>query len=843
MPVRAAQPESAVAGVGQCAFAKPMSTRAVPDEPLKQPDTPPSGRVAWLGSTLLAPLAKVRAHPRIALAVAAAGFLIVAALTTWTILRPSKAERAARTADAALEFLDRGDFDQAKKLAEALHADGEASEQRAVAGYILGVAGVREAGKADAGTRKALFLVAARYLEDALRGGLPDERTGQAEVLLGRSLYDAGQVKVARVALDRALASHPQRSAEIRRLLADSYLHDREPNLPEALRENGLLLALEDLPPAERAEAVLQKAEILDAMGKPEECLAVLADIPSDAGQARAAAVLRGRALLSEVRALKAKPMDPNRHRETQEKLQAALAAVRDTSRLDPAQGISVRQAGYVVGACLLESGDTRGALEQFVRLRDLAPGTPEGLAAAFQEGNLRSAQGSRAESTLAYCRALDWVGPVEDYRNPWVSLEQLRQRVLEAYRRNLEARNFSGCVELARRMGAAFSPERALQLQAEAERAWGQDLMSQAGSAESAKAAVAATEGRLHLRRASGLWGQLAKLRLTTRHYTEDLWEGAACALEGRDYRGAVRMFEEYLKHEQRARRAQALVGLGESLLSVGRLDEAVAALRRCMDLHSRDVVSLKARLLASQALVDKGDLPAAQRLLEDNLNGESLTPASREYRDSLLALGRLLHRAKRYDEAIRRLEEVVNRYGDSRQAIEARYLIADGHRRWALEEEQKLRQDLVQQSRSARFRRIRESLTAALSSYRRTQEALLKRQETAELAPLEERMLRNTYYLIGSVLAGLGQSEEAVKAYTAAVSRYPNAPATLEAHVELAWAYRAADRPRDARGSLEQAKLLLARMKPDAPFLETTNYTKEQWAARLDREAGSGQ
>jgi len=820
-----------------------MSTHAAPDEPLDRPDTPPPGPVTRLGAKLLAPFVRVRAHPRIAIAVVAAGRVAAASVTVWMVLRPSKAEQAARAAEAALEFLDGGDFDQAKKQAEVLRADTEASDQRAVASFVLGVVSAKEAGKANAAAKKALFLVAARYLEDALRNGLPDERAGQAEILLGRSLYEAGRMKASRVALDRALASQPQRSAEIRRLLAASYVDDREPNLAEALRENGLLLALDNLPPAVRSKAFLQKAEILDAMGKPKECLAALANVPSDAEEARAATVLKGRALLSEVRALKAKPMDPNRHREAQEKLQAALAAVRDTSRLDPGQGISVRQAGYVMGACLLESGDTRGALEYFVRLRKLAPNTPEGLAAAFQEGNLCWSQGRRAEAAAAYCCALEAVGPAGESRNPWVSLEQLRKRALEAYQQDLEARRFSQCVEIARRMGAATSPERALQLQAEAHRAWGRDLAARAAAAQPAKAAPLEKEGRFQLRRASRLWEQLAKLRLTTRHYTEDLWEGATCALEGRDYRGAVRMFEEYLKHEQRARHAQALVGLGESLLCVGSVDEAIVVFRRCMDLHSRDVVSLKARLLASQARVDKGDLPAAQRLLEENLNGESLTPASREYRESLLALGRLLHRAKRYEEAIRRLEEVVNRYGGSRQAVEARYLIADCHRRWALEEEAKLRQDLVEQSRSARFRRIRDSLTAALGSYRQTQEALLKCQETAELTPLEKRMLRNTYYLIGSVLAGLGQSDEAVKAFTAAVSRYPNAPATLDAHVQLAWAYRAANRPGDARGSIEQARLLLARLKPDAPFLETTNYTKEQWAARLDREAGSVQ
>ena len=821
-----------------------MSSSDVQEEPVEQPDTPPPKRFEGFVSKLLAPMATARAHPRIAIAVGTAGLLVVAAVTVWMALRPSKAEQAARSAEAALESLDEGAFDEAKKLAEALRGDSESSGQWALASFVLGAAVAKEAEKASPAAKRPLFRVAARHFEDALRRGLPDDRAGEAQFLLGRSLYEAGQMEASRSALSRAVESAPQRAAEIRLLLAAACLHDRAPKLAEALQQNKRFLAEGNLTEGERHEGFLQQAEILVAMGNPKECMAVLADIPPGARQSRAAAVLRGQALLLEAQALKAKQTDPSRQREAHQKLQAALATLRDAGRLDSTLTTpSGRQATYFAGMCLVESGDASGALEQFARLRDLAPGTPECLAAAFQEGNLRLTQKRSAEAAAAYCRALDAAGPAEDFRNPWVSLEALRQRTIEAYQRNLEARNFSECLELARRMGSVFTPERALQMRAEAHRAWGRDLMAQAETAAPAKATPLARQGRAQLRRASRLWERLASLRVTTRSYVEDLWEGATCALEGQDYRGAARAFEQYLAHEPRARRAQALAGLGESLLCLDRLDEAIAAFRRCIELYPRDMAALKARLLASQALLDQNDLAAAQRLLEANLSGESLTPASREYRQSLSALGRLLHQAKRYEEAIRRLEEVANRYGESRQAIEARYLIADCHRRRALEETEKLKQDVVEQSRAARFRRIRDALAAALQGYRQTQETLLKCQETTELAPLEVLMLRNTYSFIGSTLVDLGQCEAAVQAYTTAASRYPNAPETLEAHVQLARAFRAMNRPSEARGSIEQAKLLLARMKSDAPFRETTNYTKAQWAALLEREAGREQ
>ena len=74
------------------------------------------------------------------------------------------------------------------------------------------------------------------------------------------------------------------------------------------------------------------------------------------------------------------------------------------------------------------------------------------------------------------------------------------------------------------------------------------------------------------------------------------------------------------------------------------------------------------------------------AEALLRENLEGEGLTPDSREWRDSLFALGELLHSQKgREAEAIVRLEEAIERYGDLPRTVTARYLLADSCRRAA--------------------------------------------------------------------------------------------------------------------------------------------------------------
>src|SRR5439155_26852181 len=152
-----------------------------------------------------------------------------------------------------------------------------------------------------------------------------------------------------------------------------------------------------------------------------------------------------------------------------------------------------------------------------------------------------------------------------------------------------------------------------------------------------------------------------------------------------------------------------EALVGLGESLLSLGKSDEALAVLARCREMFTKHPATYQARLLSAMALQEQGKLSEAQELLIDNLYRFSLAPQSTDWRDSLFAMGNLLYRqalelesrsrlagvdrldaeSRRtglalleqshaaFEDAIRTLNEAVERYPAAPQAIEARYRI----------------------------------------------------------------------------------------------------------------------------------------------------------------------
>ena len=764
--------------------------------------------------------------------------------------------------DMALEALDRGEYLEARRIAETLRSQGT-FQADALGGptFVLGAAAACEAEDSWSTNKKSLYLISARYLEEACDLGFPPDRQGEGLFLLGRALYQSGQIPSSRLVLREALKVDPQRKTEIYRLLADAYLNDANPKCREALDCNTRYLADRTLPTAERHQAVLQRAEILLQLDNVEECLSTLDEIPADAKHRADALVMRGRVLIHEARALNKAPdasNDPDAPNtpdtseapmapepleaagESQvkafERYQAAITSLRLAQDHDTLSTQADRRATYLIGVCLLETGDERAALNQFGRTSRAYIGTPEALAATLQVAEISLRQGRDRAALAAYRQVLREVTDPTNYSNPWLPLDELRRRMLEAYQHYSDAEDSETCLQLTRSFYPVFPRSRMLELTAETHRTWGRRLLAQADHLPLSQAGPLGSQGREQLRRAGHVYALLAKFRASTRHYPDDLWNSAQDYLAGHDYRNTVEILDLYLRNESRRRRPRALTSLGEAMLALGRVDEALQVFQECIQFHLRDAATFDARLGASSACLEKGDIAQAEKFLQENLDGDFLAPTSEEWSESLFRLGRLLHTDGRYEEAILSLDEAVSRYGDSPQATEAQYLLADSCRKCAKLVEEKSREELVENARLACLRKAHEFLQSALEGYRQARQTLGEHQQTAELTPAEKSMLRNCYFFTGSILLDLGEYDAAIQAYSTAINRYQNVPEVLEAYVQIARAYRQLGKPDDARGTLEQAKLVLSRMKPAAGFDQTTNYNEEEWSHRLD-------
>ena len=811
----------------------------VPEEPTAESSgAKPQGRLARLAGRVGRVAAWVAASRfRTFMAAATGVALLGGVLTLWLALStPESSTPQTITLDMAWEALDSGQYTQAKQLAQTLSSRRTpADEPAGGAEYILGVVIADEAAKAPGPERKSLYLEAARHLREACTRGLPQDRMADGLFLLGKTLLLGGQAAQSQRALEEALKFDTRRTREIYRLLVAACLQSPLPKLPKALEYGDKYLADRQLTALQRSRGMLQRAEILLRMEKPAECAKTLDQLPADSQQDPEAIILRAEIALQEAQAIGKDLAAPDRQVKVRAKCEAAIGLLRRLQDRQPAGTPAGRKAAYLTGVCLLETGDRQGALRQFARTRAADSDSPEALAANLHEAELHRQLGQDDEALAAYVRALRSVPDPESYSSPYVPLELLRRRVLEAYRQYLDARNYRACTTLVQVLAPTFPRDRTLQVAGDTYRAWARDLLAQSEQLPAAKAASMEERARMFLRRTGSAYERSAHLHVAARSYTDDLWESANAYLEGRDYPAAVKLFREYLKQEVRRRNPQAWTSLGEALLALDRIDDALTALDKCIELYPRDAASFRARLLASYGCTEKGNLTRAERLLNENLEGDLLTPASKEWRDSLFALGQLLYRTGRYDEAVRRLDEAVKRYPDARQALHARYLIADAHRQIAAAESAGLSQDAIETSRIARSRRIQGSMQAALEGYRQTQELLVRSQESGELGPLEKALLRNCCFAAGSLLFDLGQYEAAVKAYTLVTACFPAAPETMEAYVAIARAYRRLDRAAEAREALRQAERALVRIGPQVAFQDATNRSRQEWEELL--------
>ncbi len=738
----------------------------------------------------------------------------------------------------ALGALGRDSYLEARRLAEGLDRQTLDAADQGGPDYVLGVVAAHEASELWGPERKNYFLLAARYLALARERGFSQASGPTGTVLLGESLYYAGRVKASRPVLEQAIELAPDEATMIHRLLADAYRRKPKPNLKQALAHNRKYLEDADLPSVDRHAGQLQQAQLLWQMKDYAACQKVIDEIPADAFMRAEVDLLRGRLAMHEARNLRrqlgAESSEADRE-QVRQHYQDAIKILRQAQD-DPLGEVAIRQSMYLIGVCLMEMGDSTAALAQFQRTRGVYLDTPEGLAAGLEEADLLRGLHRDEEALAEYRQVLGGIHEKPAFSNRWIGPKKFRARILKAYQYYLEGQHYDQAVRLAERMSPLFPKSQSVQFVAETYRTWARAEVRLSETVPEPQASEARRHGRELYRIAGRKFEQLAMIEFTDRDYPDDVWQGAECYLAGHQFTAAVSMLEEYLKYELRRRRPTALVHLGEALLALGQLDEALEVLGECIEFYPTDAAGYEARLWAARAMSEKGDPQGSEKLLLENLNGESLTPESKEWRDSLFALGKLLAEDGRHLDAIERLEEAVARYPDSRQAIEARYLIAEACLQAAKVPQEKAAGDTGETARLIHRKQAAQLLERAIHYYTETEQVLNRRQEQTELTPLEKSMLRNSYFAVGSALVDLGRWEEAIRAFSAAANRYQHDPEVLDAFTQISYCYRRLNKPREAQGTVRQAMLVLQRIKADAPFEETTIYSRRQWQELLD-------
>ena len=770
------------------------------------------------------------------LRIAVSAGLSLTALATmfaaWSLAAHVAVESLTPTSIAtAFAALDERRYDDARAIVGELKDQPATPELMSGALYVLGAAKSQEADEeTTADRRQALYELAARYLQKAVDRDLPALRRRQALFMLGKSLVGAGEATEGIRVLEEALADPEQPALQIHRLLVNAYLDSPTPRLADALAHSQKVVADPKLPPEARASVLAQQADLLIRLKNPAQARAVIDQIPAKGPLEAHRQFLLGRIEFDEARGLEEESAE--RHA----KLKTAIERLREAQRLDGNRGPISRQSMYWIARSYEARGEDEAAFGEFDRLGKIFGDQPEAVAATLALGDYRRRLGEFDRALEDYRAVLETVGDPQTYANPLLPLAELRARLTQAYAQLLSEGQFGEALALVEQLDGVFERTECADLRAKTLEQWGEAELAHAEGKETEKAREHRKSGRYHLRAAALAYEKLAEMRFATPEYADELWTAAECAFRGQSFSTAERLLDNYLHQEAQRWNALALLRLGQSRLALRKLERAIATLEECIELFPRDPVAYQARLECARAYQQNGNFERAEELLTSNLRGDALTPLSHEWRDSLFTLGRLLYDTQRYEEAVAKLEEAVERYPEAESTLLAKYTIARAFHGAADAPAQRVREAKTENERSKNRKLLNEYLEGALAAYIEVQRAItLKGQSNVD--PLSRELLLNCYMMKGSVLYELRRFEEARQAYGNVVTLYQNQPIVLESLVQVANCWRRMNDPAKARLNLQQAKLALSRLPKNANYQASTNFDRQQWEFLIDQ------
>ncbi len=824
-----------------------------PKDPKKQPgqQQPP------------APAAERRSWYKLAV-VLALGLGLVGVGAWLALRRPSvpPKERLQQALQLVKETNSPSAWERAAKIATELkEIDYRDPDFAGALEFILGIASFRRAERAEGETesRESLYEQAVRYLREAERQALHESWRPQWAYALGVSLLRLGSAVEARPLLEEAVETYPEGRTEAAMLLAGIYLDSNERSeLERALQLNDGVLRDGHLSAQQKDRAYLQRAQILQLLGREDEARQALAQVSQEKNRRYGSTLIQAQTLMAE-----------GKYAEALQQLEPLATA----TMLDEQY---VREALFRMAVCsekLAQQAtdvETRkryidAAIDFYERTAQRFPNSHECLAARLRVAELFRTYEPipRTEEALEmYRRALRSVRSPDEYRNRWVTLEAFRQAVLRAWNDWVESHAYNEAIALARAMPPLFPREQAQELEARAYQHWAEYAEEQLQQAPADQRAALRREVRRRWRAAGRAFAQLAQSLRVTSRYPELVWTSAEQFYRGHDYPSAIRQYERLIAMRYRPYVPAAMVRKAECLMNLERFDAALQYFHRAMDEFPTDPAAFWAQYLVGQCLLEQGRLDDAEQAWRQVLSSDTLEPTAEEWRLSLLSLARLLYRRATLvmkpdqtaagqqaaspstqdprlpvlDEAIARLDEYLQRYPKSKERVEAAYLLAEALTASAailrsqrqLAETENARYELDQQ--------INRRLSAALSHFRNLTSTLTTLRVSNQLDAFPARILRDSYFETARILVLLGRYEEAITAYRQATYKYPNDPAILLAYVQMAHCYDQLGQPAEALSLLEQARVILRDLPSEVFQSPATNLSAKDWTDWID-------
>lgn len=571
-------------------------------------------------------------------------------------------------------------------------------------------------------------------------------------------------------------------------------------------------------------------------------------------------------------------------------------AAIKILKQIAEKKGLDrtyARKAQFLHGRCLQALGDRykrtgndreanknyNQAFYVFDRTADEYEDTDEGLAASLMAAYIYQKVDQHEYAMNRYRKTLSLIPSREDYRNQWFSLEEFEDIIEEGWKSWVESHHYEEAIRLAKLLKGLFDENQSRTLIAETYKQHAEHLEEELKKAPY-------TEWDDLTRELRAKWveaGKASKLKAATlksaEKYSETLWESAEQFRKGHDFDNSIDVLQDYLSSAPTIGQARAYVRLGENYMDVDKYDDAERTFNYVLLTFPTDAYAYEAQFLIGKCYFEKSYLSdeendyllMAEKAFLKVITSTQLTPDALEWRKTLFALGELyyLHGSMiqnesahdivletnttadddlseplenkdlnqafgLWDKAITRLGELLERFPNDTNKVNARYWLAHAYRRSAEKPQAELPSAETDTARNELRKQKDSFLRSSLEEFKILKFDLIKLRNVNRLDLLGQRILKNCFLEIAHLEYGLQQYSDAVLSYNSFLSEYPDDQFSLIASIQLANCYRELGQDQPARASIESAKYKFSQLRAaqdDVFGNGEYNLTKDDW------------
>jgi tetratricopeptide (TPR) repeat protein len=313
-------------------------------------------------------------------------------------------------------------------------------------------------------------------------------------------------------------------------------------------------------------------------------------------------------------------------------------------------------------------------------------------------------------------------------------------------------------------------------------------------------------------------------------KEHADAMWKGVELYDRAGDLQMVTSTLEMYAaERPEDGQTPDALLRLGRAYQAMGLFDKAIAAFERNELRYPQSLAASKSGVPLAQAYIAKGPefYARAETVLQNVLQSPMLSPEAEEFGQSLFELAQLYYRTGRFEQAIARLDEMINRYPNDPRMPRLVFLEADSYRKSAAGL-------LAANSASSPGSQVdaaamrNDRLSKARRLYDKLVEVFHDREPNGDL---EKLYLKLAYFFRADCLFALRDFEASIAAYDAAAMRYKDDASALSAYVQIVNAYCEQRNFNAAKHANERAMTLLSRMPPEAFNNGAFSMPREYW------------